>query len=37
VVAASIRAALDALVELGGGVTPDEVLGRIFSHFCIGK
>ncbi|MHC4946770.1 MAG: tRNA modification GTPase [Planctomycetota bacterium] len=36
-VAASMRAALDALRGLGGTVTPDEVLGRIFARFCVGK
>ncbi len=36
-VAASLRAALDDLGELSGRVTPDEVLGRIFRRFCVGK
>lgn len=36
-VAADMRLALDALGELGGRVHPDEVLGRIFASFCIGK
>ncbi|MCW5757055.1 MAG: 50S ribosome-binding GTPase [Phycisphaeraceae bacterium] len=35
--AAEMRRALDALGELGGHVHPDEVLGRIFASFCIGK
>jgi len=35
--AAEIRLALDALGELGGHVSPDEVLGRIFASFCVGK
>jgi tRNA modification GTPase len=33
----SLRAALDALGELTGKVTPDDVLGRIFATFCVGK
>lgn len=28
---------LDALGEVTGDVTPDDVLGSIFSHFCVGK
>ncbi len=36
-VAASIRIALDRLGEIVGAVTPDDVLGRIFSTFCVGK
>jgi len=36
-VAAEMRLALDALSELGGRVHPDEVLGRIFASFCVGK
>ncbi len=36
-IADSLRAALDALGELVGRMTPDDVLGRIFSTFCIGK
>lgn len=36
-VAAELRLALDALGELGGKVSPDEVLGRIFASFCVGK
>ncbi len=37
IVAASMRSALDALGSLAGAVTPDDVLGRIFAGFCIGK
>ena len=37
VVALELRAALDALGRVLGGVTPDDLLGRIFSSFCIGK
>jgi tRNA modification GTPase len=37
VVAMELREALDALGSVLGRVTPDDVLGRIFSGFCIGK
>ncbi|NRA57122.1 MAG: 50S ribosome-binding GTPase [Phycisphaerales bacterium] len=37
IVAAEMRLALDLLGELGGRVHPDEVLGRIFASFCVGK
>jgi len=33
----SMRAALDALASLGGRLTPDEVIGRVFATFCVGK
>lgn len=36
-VASSLRAALDRLGELAGDITPDDVLGRIFATFCVGK
>ncbi len=36
-VAATLRAALDDLGRLAGDVTPDDVLGRIFATFCVGK
>ncbi len=36
-VAASLRAALDALAALGGRLTPDDVIGRVFATFCVGK
>jgi tRNA modification GTPase len=36
-VATTMRAALDELAGLGGGLTPDDVISRIFSKFCIGK
>lgn len=36
-VAGSLRSALDALGEITGRISPDEVIGRIFSTFCIGK
>jgi tRNA modification GTPase len=32
-----LRAAADALGEITGAITTDEILGRIFSEFCIGK
>ena len=32
-----IRAALDHLGALGGRVSPDEVIGRVFATFCVGK
>ena len=35
--AEELRLALDALGEVTGKVTSDELLGRIFSSFCIGK
>ncbi len=36
-VAAAMRAALDDLGALAGDITPDDVLGRVFSTFCVGK
>ena len=33
-----LRLVLDSLAEITGGqITPTEVLGNIFSHFCVGK
>lgn len=32
-----LRAAVHALEDLIGVVTPDDVLGRVFSTFCVGK
>jgi tRNA modification GTPase len=37
VIALELREALDALGTILGAVTPDDVLGRIFGGFCIGK
>jgi len=36
-VAASLRQGLDELGDLTGKMTPDDILGRVFSTFCIGK
>ncbi|MBL8990117.1 MAG: 50S ribosome-binding GTPase [Phycisphaerae bacterium] len=33
----ALRAALDALDPLTGRLSPDDILGRIFASFCIGK
>ncbi|XAL99888.1 50S ribosome-binding GTPase [Phycisphaeraceae bacterium D3-23] len=33
----AMRAALDRLAALGGRLTPDEVIGRVFATFCVGK
>lgn len=35
--AAAMRQALDELGDLTGRLSPDEIIGRIFSRFCIGK
>jgi len=35
--AAELRQALDLLGRITGAISPEEVLGRIFSQFCIGK
>jgi tRNA U34 5-carboxymethylaminomethyl modifying GTPase MnmE/TrmE len=32
-----VRAATEALEELMGVVPTDEVLGRVFASFCVGK
>lgn len=36
-VAGAMRAALDQLAGLGGQLTPDDVIGRVFATFCVGK
>jgi len=36
-VALDLRLSLDAVGEVIGAVSPDEILGRIFSEFCVGK
>ena len=37
-VAEDLRLTLDTLAEITGGqITPNEILGNIFSHFCVGK
>ena len=36
-VAGLLREALDALGEINGIISPDEILDRVFSAFCIGK
>ncbi len=36
-VAGAMRQALDELAGLGGQLTPDDVIGRVFSTFCVGK
>lgn len=36
-VAADVRAALDSLGGITGDVTTEDILGRIFSNFCVGK
>ncbi|MBS0189531.1 MAG: GTPase [Phycisphaerales bacterium] len=37
IVAGGLREALDALGELTGRITPDDVIGRVFATFCVGK
>jgi len=37
IVASLLRAALDHLGDIAGPVHPDDVLGLVFSRFCIGK
>lgn len=36
-IALDLREALDAVGAITGRVTPDDVIGRIFASFCIGK
>jgi len=35
--AAALRLALDAIGSISGATTPDDVLGLVFSRFCVGK
>ncbi|MEI8196507.1 MAG: hypothetical protein WCI73_11410, partial [Phycisphaerae bacterium] len=35
--ASDLRHALDVLGQITGTISPDDILGRIFSSFCIGK
>ncbi|MCL2590116.1 MAG: hypothetical protein FWD67_04350, partial [Betaproteobacteria bacterium] len=35
--AENLRLAQDALSQITGEFTPDDLLGEIFSRFCIGK
>ncbi|MGD9692931.1 MAG: tRNA modification GTPase [Phycisphaerales bacterium] len=37
VVAEGLRGALDAIGEVSGRISPDDVIGRIFATFCVGK
>jgi tRNA modification GTPase len=36
-IAADVREARDALGELTGRITSEDILDRIFAEFCIGK
>lgn len=36
-VAGELRGAMDLAGELTGAVTPDDVIGRVFATFCVGK
>ena len=36
-VAASLREALNSIGAITGQVTPDEIIGEVFSTFCVGK
>ncbi len=37
VIAGDLREALDALGEVAGQISPDDVIGRVFATFCVGK
>jgi tRNA modification GTPase len=36
-IADELRPGLDALAELTGDISPDDIIGRIFATFCVGK
>lgn len=36
-IAEAMRQSLDRLGELGGRMTPDDVIGKVFATFCVGK
>jgi tRNA modification GTPase len=36
-VASSLREALDALGQIAGAIDPDDIIGRVFASFCVGK
>jgi len=36
-IAEAMRQSLDRLGELGGQMTPDDVIGKVFATFCVGK
>jgi tRNA modification GTPase len=36
-IAGDMRLALDELAALGGQMTPDDVIGKVFATFCVGK
>lgn len=36
-IAGTLRYALDQLASLGGMMTPDDIIGRVFATFCVGK
>ncbi len=36
-IAQLLRSALDSLATLGGQLSPDDVIGLVFSRFCVGK
>lgn len=36
-IAGALRQAVDAIGELVGNISPDDILGRVFATFCVGK
>lgn len=36
-IAGAMRESLDAVGEIAGRISPDDVIGRVFASFCIGK